>query len=129
MCQELPDRPEYETTGCPKELVSIRGFVYEHYAWRDHDKPLLRHLFYPTGVKARSYKMPRRVIQTSVDNSAVFCEYRLRWVLLHGGKTKPDARWSYIEDIPCPQPRAKEKEYSAGLWRKYTRSKGWEVLG
>jgi hypothetical protein len=129
MRQELPDRPSFETTGSRKELVSIRGFVYEHTAWRDHDKPLLHHLFYPTGVKARDYKMPRRVLRASADSGSVFCEYGLRWVLLNGSKTKPDPRMTFTEPVLCPQPRARKTCYRDGRWYKYTRSKGEEVIG
>lgn len=120
-------KPEYETTGHRCELVAIGGYLFVHHSSYGWDRPVKTHRFYPTGILARLYKMPRIVRQEG--GSGIYRdEQGHRFGLFFREKTKPRADLYHEDPYPCPV-RCKKKEYRDGGWHKYTRAKGWQQVG
>lgn len=94
------------------------GFLFVAESVNDYDKPLVRTLFYPTGVCAVLYShfIGKRCEYNGIGSGSYrLYDYDASIALDNGGDTKPDPR--YTEEVPYNKPRGKWT-YERGAWRK-----------
>ncbi len=108
-----------------EEVVAIKGMLYVHTIVQQYSRPVIVHLYYPTGAEERwRPDMVGQQLKYRGYGGLYIGEHATMLALCDGGDTLPDP--AYTREEPIPPPRGKKVRYYAGRWERYSAARGWE---